>query len=79
MRYLITFSYDGSNYSGYQKQGNLRTIQNEIEMALKYINNGKNTSITCSGRTDKGVHALCGKAHVDIDVNITNFGDTSVK
>ena len=73
MRYLITFSYDGSNYSGYQKQGNLRTIQNEIEMALKYINNGKNTSITCSGRTDKGVHALCGKAHVDIDVNITEY------
>ena len=73
MRYLITFSYDGTNFNGYQKQGNLRTVQNEIEAALKFINNGKSTTITSSGRTDKGVHALCQKAHVDIDVNITEY------
>lgn len=73
MRYLITFSYDGANFSGYQKQAGLRTIQDEMEKALKFINGGKNTSITSSGRTDKGVHAMCQKAHVDIDVKITPY------
>ena len=73
MRYLITFSYDGTNFSGYQKQFGLRTVQEEMEKALKYINGGVDTTITSSGRTDKGVHALCQKAHVDIIVSITPY------
>ena len=73
MRYLITFSYDGTNFSGYQRQFGLRTIQEEMEKALKYINGGVDTAITSSGRTDKGVHALCQKAHVDISVSITPY------
>lgn len=73
MRYLITFSYDGTNFNGYQKQDGLRTVQEEIENALKYINGSRNTSITSSGRTDKGVHALCQKAHCDILVEITPY------
>ena len=73
MRYLITFSYDGTNFNGYQKQDGLRTVQEEIENALKCINGGKNTVITSSGRTDKGVHALCQKAHCDILVEITPY------
>lgn len=71
MRYLIKFSYDGSNYFGYQMQSNLRTIQNEIENAVEIINNGIRKSIQSSGRTDKGVHALCQYAHVDLDIEIT--------
>lgn len=73
MRYLITFSYDGTNFNGYQRQEGLRTIQEEIEKALEFINGGKYTTLNSSGRTDKGVHALCGKAHVDIDVEITPY------
>jgi len=73
MRYLITFSYDGTRYNGYQKQKGKLTIQEEIEKVLKYINNDKDTKITSSGRTDKGVHALCQKGHVDISVNITEY------
>ncbi len=73
MRYLITFSYDGSNFNGYQKQNGYRTIQDEMEQALKGINDNKSTLITSSGRTDKGVHALCQMAHVDIDVLITEY------
>ena len=38
MRYLIKFSYDGSNFCGYQMQPNLRTIQNELENAIEKIN-----------------------------------------
>ena len=73
MRYLITFSYDGTNFNGYQRQDGLRTIQEEMEKALKIINDGKDTVIVSSGRTDKGVHALEQKAHVDIDVKITTY------
>lgn len=71
MRYLIKFSYDGTNYSGFQKQKNLSTIEEKMEEALTKINNGKKTTITATGRTDKGVHALSQYGHVDIDVNIT--------
>ena len=71
MRFLIKFSYDGTNYNGFQTQPNLKTIQECMENALTIINNGKKTSITSTGRTDKGVHALCQYGHADIDVNIT--------
>lgn len=70
MRYLIKFSYDGSNYCGFQSQKGLRTIQEELEVALTKINNGNPTTITATGRTDKGVHALCQYGHADINVNI---------
>ena len=39
MRFFITFSYDGSKYNGYQKQPRVKTIQGELEKALKEINN----------------------------------------
>jgi len=66
MRYLITFSYDGTNFSGYQKQPKLRTVQGEIEDALKKISGGLDIEINSSGRTDRGVHAINQKAHFDL-------------
>ena len=71
MRYLITFSYDGSKFKGYQKQPRLKTVQSEIEHALKTMNNGVSVSIHASGRTDALVHALNQKAHFDLDMDIT--------
>lgn len=71
MRYLMTFSYDGTNFSGYQKQPKKRTIQKEIEDVLKQINDGKSVSIYSSGRTDAGVHALNQKAHFELDIKIS--------
>ena len=62
MRYLMTFSYDGTNYNGYQKQPDLITIQEVIETALTKINSNKPVSIHASGRTDSKVHALNQKA-----------------
>lgn len=49
--------YDGTNYSGWQKQINSNSIQAEIEKALSVIL-GENISIIGAGRTDVGVHAL---------------------
>ena len=37
MKYLMTFSYDGSNFAGYQKQPRERTIQKVLEDVLKEI------------------------------------------
>ena len=71
MRYLMTFSYDGSKYRGYQKQLKEKTVQGEIEKALKTINSHKPVSIHASGRTDAGVHAYNQKAHFDLNMRIT--------
>ena len=70
MRYLITFSYDGSKYSGYQKQLDVNTVQSELEKALTTLNNDT-VSVSASGRTDAGVHALNQQAHFDLNINIT--------
>ena len=71
MRYLITVSYDGTMFSGYQKQPKKRTVQGEIEKVLKEINGGKKVDIHASGRTDAGVHALAQRIHFDLDTKIT--------
>lgn len=71
MRYLITFSYDGTNYSGYQKQPNAVTIQGTLESVLTKINSNKQVLVSASGRTDAHVHALGQKAHFDLDISIT--------
>ena len=75
MRYLITVSYDGTEFSGYQKQPKMRTVQGEIEKALKEISGGKKIDIHASGRTDAGVHAMAQKIHFDLDMNITLEND----
>ena len=71
MRFLIKFSYDGSNYNGFQYQKGLPSIQECLETALAKVNNNVKTNIVATGRTDKGVHALCQYAHANINVNIT--------
>ncbi|MGC8677368.1 MAG: tRNA pseudouridine(38-40) synthase TruA [Hydrogenobaculum sp.] len=61
--YKFTISFLGTNYSGWQYQPNVPTIQNEVEEKLYYIVNKKKPikqkirAIGCS-RTDKGVHAI---------------------
>jgi len=67
MRYLMTFSYDGTLFSGYQIQKNKRTVEEEIEKVLRKINHNKEIKIYSSGRTDTHVHALNQKAHFDFE------------
>ena len=71
MRYLITIAYDGTLFSGYQKQPRERTVQGELEKALKEINGGKKVTAHASGRTDAKVHAMAQKVHFDLDTKIT--------
>ncbi len=71
MRFLLKFSYDGSNYAGYQSQPGLNTIQECLETAIYKVNNHIKKSVHASGRTDKKVHALAQYAHVDLDIDIS--------
>ncbi len=68
MRYCIVFSYDGTFFSGYQKQIEKRTVQEEIESKLTMINHNVPVIIHASGRTDAKVHALNQVAHFDMDI-----------
>jgi tRNA pseudouridine38-40 synthase len=55
-RYQVVIAYDGTAFKGMQRQGNARTVQGEIEKALKEIG-WKGQSVLFAGRTDTGVHA----------------------
>lgn len=70
-RYQIILAYDGTEYHGFQRQANVRTIQGTVEKALKKINWHGN-SILAAGRTDAGVHATGQVITVDLDWTHTN-------
>ena len=52
----LTVAYDGTDYAGWQVQKNAKTVQGEIEKALKKIYGAK-IRLIGAGRTDSGVHA----------------------
>lgn len=54
--YRVDVSYDGSNFHGFAKNRDVRTVQEELETALGKIF-GASIEIVCAGRTDAGVHA----------------------
>lgn len=68
--FLLTIEYDGSAYHGWQRQKTDPTIQAEIESALKTMTGGKVT-VTGSGRTDAGVHALGQTANFACNTHLT--------
>ncbi|MGH7794388.1 MAG: tRNA pseudouridine(38-40) synthase TruA [Candidatus Binatia bacterium] len=66
MNIKITVEYDGSHYCGWQIQPNGESVQAVLERAISTFL-GKPTSITGSGRTDAGVHALGQAANFHSD------------
>ena len=68
-RYFLEVSYKGTNYSGFQIQQNANSIQAEIEKAIQILQK-KKISLTCSSRTDAGVHALQNFFHFDFEGQI---------
>ncbi|MEB3058528.1 tRNA pseudouridine(38-40) synthase TruA [Parvimonas sp. D9] len=71
---MLTISYDGSLFFGFQKQKNVVTVQGEIEDALKKIT-GEDINIISAGRTDRGVHSLRHiiNFHTESNVGVLNF------
>lgn len=54
---LLTIEYDGTGFSGWQRQPGKRTVQGELERVLSVLC-GREITIDGTGRTDAGVHAL---------------------
>lgn len=72
----LDIQYDGTDFSGWQVQPNVPTIQGEIEGAIKKVT-GQNVSLHAAGRTDAGVHALNQVANfrIDHDIPVEKYKD----
>jgi len=69
-RFKLTIEYAGTRYSGWQIQKNARTIQGEIDGAVRTVTGRRDFELYGSGRTDAGVHALGQVAHLDVSTNL---------
>jgi tRNA pseudouridine38-40 synthase len=65
-RFKLTIEYAGTRYSGWQIQKNAKTIQGEIDRAVRAVTKRNDFELYGSGRTDAGVHALAQIAHLDV-------------
>jgi tRNA pseudouridine38-40 synthase len=77
LRLRIDLAYDGTNFSGWGKQPDRRTVQEEVEKALTTATQSKIETIV-AGRTDAGVHATGQVIHVDVPDSL-NLDDLSYK
>lgn len=68
-RLRFDISYDGTDFAGWAKQRDQRTVQGEVERVLGHLV-GAAVELTCAGRTDSGVHARGQVAHADIDGSV---------
>lgn len=65
-RWKLTIEYDGTDFSGWQRQENALSVQECIEKAI-FGFCGETVTLHVAGRTDAGVHALGQVAHVDLE------------
>ncbi len=66
MRIALGLEYDGSRFLGWQTQPEGGTVQDALQAALAAIS-GNPVSVTCAGRTDRGVHAREQVVHFDTE------------
>lgn len=65
-RYKVTIAYDGTLFSGFQRQTKARSVQEELEKTLLRLNSGQPVAVHGAGRTDAGVHAYGQVVHFDL-------------
>jgi tRNA pseudouridine38-40 synthase len=65
-RYQLRLAYDGTDFFGFQRQGNTRTVQSVFESVLRQIG-WQGETILFAGRTDTGVHAAGQVVVFDLD------------
>ena len=71
--FLIKIAYDGSCFSGWQRQPDKRTVQGTLEETLSFFT-GREISLNGTSRTDAGVHALMQCASFKGDFSIPPEG-----
>ena len=65
-RFKLVIEYNGGRYSGWQIQKNARTVQGEIDRAMREVSRRREFELYGAGRTDAGVHALAQVAHLEL-------------
>jgi tRNA pseudouridine38-40 synthase len=65
-RYYFEISYNGTPYSGWQRQPKDKSVQEEIEKCFSKLNSNQPIEIVGCGRTDTGVHAHHYIFHVEL-------------
>lgn len=71
-RWAFRLAYDGSDFSGWQIQPDVRTVQGELQRALEQRFQQKIMTMG-QGRTDAGVHAAAQIAHADLPVGFDSI------
>ncbi|MCK3656943.1 tRNA pseudouridine(38,39,40) synthase TruA [Pasteurellaceae bacterium Macca] len=66
MKIALGIEYDGSRYFGWQRQQNVDSVQQQLEMALSKIANAP-VEVFCAGRTDAGVHGTGQVIHFETE------------
>nr|WP_203599686.1 tRNA pseudouridine(38-40) synthase TruA [Streptomyces sp. SID10853] len=67
VRVRLDLAYDGRDFSGWAKQTERRTVQGELESAIRTVTRSARTyDLTVAGRTDAGVHARGQVAQADL-------------
>lgn len=64
MRIALGIEYDGSRFSGWQRQPHASSVQGALEAALSVVADHP-VAVVCAGRTDTGVHATAQVVHFD--------------
>jgi tRNA pseudouridine38-40 synthase len=65
-RYKLLIEYDGTNFSGWQKQKDARTIQGDLQKGAERVFGEVAMDVQGCGRTDAGVHGLAYAAHLEV-------------
>nr|WP_202513159.1 tRNA pseudouridine(38-40) synthase TruA [Streptomyces sp. SID3343] len=77
----IDLSYDGTEFAGWARQRELRTVQGTLESALTTVLRlPEPAQLTVAGRTDAGVHARGQVAHLDVSPDVwAAVGDVALR
>jgi len=73
MRIAVGIEYEGTDFSGWQRLSHGAAIQSAVESALSFVAD-ETIEVTCAGRTDAGVHALCQVVHFDTSAQRSERG-----